>query len=486
MQDLTERRKIWIVVAVTMLLVVFNLYFITQGHYIYALAPVFFVIFALWSIYSMDTMLLAIVFMAPLSVTLSDLGLDTQNNLFIPTEPLLFGILLLFLIKLFYEDNYDKKITYHPISLAIYANLIWIFITSGISTMPGVSFKFLLARLWFVIPFYFFAIILFRQKRYIKYYIWAYILGLSIVIVYTLTRHIGLGLLSQNAAHHVVQPFYRDHTAYGAALAIFLPTLMSFYGISRSFWFKFLTGLLVVVYSFAIVFSYTRAAWVSILGAFLVWVTIKLRVKFIYLFIGFIAAFILLFSYKGEILMSLQENKQASDADLAEHAQSIANVTTDASNLERLNRWSCAWRMFKDQPIFGYGPNTYQFQYAPYQYSYQKTRISTDFGERGDAHSEYLGPLSESGILGLLTTLAIVILSIYYGIRVYRNCQSREFRVITMGVLIGLTTYFIHGILNNFLTTDKASAPFWGFIGIIVAIDTYHKHKTDEEAKLSS
>jgi putative inorganic carbon (hco3(-)) transporter len=36
-------------------------------------------------------------------------------------------------------------------------------------------------------------------------------------------------------------------------------------------------------------------------------------------------------------------------------------------------------------------------------------------------------------------------------------------------------TYFIHGVLNNYLDTDKASIPFWGFIAIIVAIDIYHQ-----------
>jgi hypothetical protein len=32
----------------------------------------------------------------------------------------------------------------------------------------------------------------------------------------------------------------------------------------------------------------------------------------------------------------------------------------------------------------------------------------------------------------------------------------------------------VHGFLNNFLDTDKASVPFWGFTAIIVAIDLFH------------
>jgi hypothetical protein len=44
-----------------------------------------------------------------------------------------------------------------------------------------------------------------------------------------------------------------------------------------------------------------------------------------------------------------------------------------------------------------------------------------------------------------------------------------------MGALIGLFTYFLHGFLNNFLDQDKASAPFWSLIAILVALDVYHK-----------
>ena len=40
---------------------------------------------------------------------------------------------------------------------------------------------------------------------------------------------------------------------------------------------------------------------------------------------------------------------------------------------------------------------------------------------------------------------------------------------------LGLFTYFVHGVLNNYLDTDKISVPFWGGIAIIVAIDIYHR-----------
>ena len=174
------------------------------------------------------------------------------------------------------------------------------------------------------------------------------------------------------------------------------------------------------------------------------------------------------------IVMKLEKNRQDSSAELTEHVQSISNISTDASNLERLNRWTSAWRMFLDRPFVGFGPGTYMFQYAPYQLSDSKTIISTNAGDKGNAHSEYIGPLSESGLFGTLSFLMIVICVIYYAVKLYPRMENKEQRMYLMSMFLGLVTYLIHGILNNFLDTDKASAPFWGFIAAIVALDVYH------------
>ena len=50
----------------------------------------------------------------------------------------------------------------------------------------------------------------------------------------------------------------------------------------------------------------------------------------------------------------------------------------------------------------------------------------------------------------------------------------------TILLLMGFVTYLTHGILNNFLQTDKASVPFWGFIAMITAMDIYF----DKQQKL--
>jgi O-antigen ligase len=139
--------------------------------------------------------------------------------------------------------------------------------------------------------------------------------------------------------------------------------------------------------------------------------------------------------------------------------------------------------MFKEKPVFGWGPGTYMFQYAPFQISRERTQISTNFADLGNAHSEYIGPLAESGFLGTLTFLAIIISTLITGFRVYRTAENRFIRTLSLTLLLGLITYYIHGMMNNFLDTDKASALFWGYTAMLVAMDVYHKNRNSEIAK---
>jgi putative inorganic carbon (hco3(-)) transporter len=446
-------------------------------HYeIYYLPVVPVLILVLWLAFSsLDKFIYLIVFLVPFSIPLTSIvGRDIGVDLFLPTEPMLGGVMLLFLIKFLQGERLDMRILRHPVTLAVYFNLTWIFITSITSTMPVVSFKFLVARIWFVIAFYFLAAAVFKGKKYMRQYIWVYILPFTSIIIYSLIRHSMHGLLNQMAAHAVVKPFYNDHTAYGMALGMCLPVLVGLFVIYRSrisFLKNFLFIVLILLFIAATIFSYTRATWISLVGSAGIMILVLLKIKWQYVAATAVIIISLFLTFETEILLRLERNKQTSSGKFTEHIQSITNVQTDASNLERLNRWSCAIRMFEEKPFFGWGPGTYMFQYAPFQNSWEKTSISTNAHTLGNAHSEYLGPLSEQGIPGLLSIILLLIITIKTGFRVYYRSKSRQAKVLALSVVLSLITYYIHGLLNNFLDTDKASALFWGFTAILVALD---------------
>ncbi len=451
-----------------------NAVLIAYQFYWFTLLPAALLIFML-AFFSLDVLLYIVIFCTPLSISLKDT--DFGVGLSVPTEPLLFGVMMMFFFRLLYEGKFDAKISRHPVTIAILFYFVWMIITTVTSSEPLISFKFLVAKMWFVISFYFLATQLFKKKENIRRFLWLYIIPFTIVIFYTLFNHALEGFKEQ-PAHVVMVPFYNDHTSYGAMLAMFIPALIALFFQSdylRSR--KLAAGLLLALFIVATVFSFTRAAWVSLVGALGCYIIYRYKIKWYIIAAGVVILFSFFFSFKDQIFMKLEKNKQASSADLAEHLQSISNISNDASNLERINRWAAALRMFEERPLLGWGPGTYQFKYAPFQFSSEHTSISTNAGDRGNAHSEYIGPMAEQGVIGVLCFLIVCVTAIYTGARVYLNCENKNLRSLNLAVLLGLITYLIHGTLNNFLDTDKASAPFWGFIAIMVTLDAYYTNR---------
>lgn len=474
--NLIEKYKIYLVYVISIAFILLNGYLITQDKYYVLLTPVLLVFLFLY-IFSLDKLILFIVFITPMAVNFKDPDLGVTITL--PSEPLMLGVLIVFVLKLFYDGGFNKKILVHPVSIVILINLVWITITSLTSEIPLVSLKFLIARLWFVVPFYFIGILIFKKISNIKNFNWLYALPLIMVIVYTLVNHAGYGF-DKPSSNMVMKPFYNDHTAYGAVIAMFIPFFVGF-SLSKQFSKTQRLSSFAVLFMLlaGIIFSYSRAAWISVAFAIMVYGVILFKIKFKYILVGTVVLSGLFYMFSFQLLDRLERNKQDSSTDFVEHIQSMSNISSDASNLERINRWNCAIRLFNERPYVGWGPGTYQFVYAPFQRSKEKTIISTNAGDMGNAHSEYLGPLSESGVLGMLTFMAIVIAVAITGLRVYKRASTPEVKLISLVVLLGLMSYFAHGLLNNFLDTDKASIPFWGFIGILVSLDLYHTNRIE-------
>ncbi len=465
-----SKRGITILYVLSAIFIGLNCYFVYREIYWLLLFPAFLVILYLY-FYSLDKILLLITLVTPVAINITQFEFNVGISL--PSEPLMLGVLLMFIIKMFYDNTFDSRIWTHPLTVVVLLQLVWMLITSMTSDLPLVSFKHLLARLWFVIPFYILGIKLFRKRSNISLFVWLYAVPLLGVIAYTTYNHSLWGFAEQ-AGHWVMEPFYNDHTAYGAILALYVPLFCGFtfskvYTKTTRF-FAFLVLAILVV---ALILSYCRAAWLSLAFALgvLVIVIFRIKVKWI-LFVAIILGFIF-YIFSFEILDRLEKNRQGPSANFVEHLRSISNISTDNSNLERINRWQSALRMFEDRPVFGYGPGTYQFEYAPFQRSGEKTLISTNAGDRGNAHSEYIGPLSEQGLPGMLLVIASVILFITTAMRVYRRSADPEVRMLSLSLMLALITYFLHGTMNNFLDTDKASVPVWGFMAAIVALDLF-------------
>jgi putative inorganic carbon (hco3(-)) transporter len=427
------------------------------------------------AVVAFDAFLMVMVFFIPVSISIKDLG--NGYGVSLPVEGFVAIAALILGFNFLRNFQLERRIVLHPVSLAILLYLFWIVITAFNSLSNEVSFKLLIARLSYILVFFLGFLLLFRDWRNILRFNWMYMLGLIPATVYAIYRLSGWGFARKHSPE-MSKPFYDDHTVFGACIAMLLPlafylflhrkTLLAEVNSRRWIW------IVLPVLSLGLTFSFSRAAWLSIVIAALFSVVLRLRIPF-----TVIASVLLLgggvaYFNQDLLLARMESNKADSDSGVLEAAQSAANLATDESNKERLNRWACAWRMYQEHPWMGFGPGTYEKFYAGYQSSTQTTRISTWNGDRGDAHSEYLTALSEQGLPGLVIHLILLATIFATGMRVCYQAEDPRIRILATGILLGFLTYLIHGGVNSFLDIDKAASLVWGVAAMLVALECWH------------
>jgi O-antigen ligase len=424
-----------------------------------------------FAIFQTEKLFISIAFFTPLSINIEEF--NSSFGLFLPSEPLLFGLMLWLSALQLYRPFMPKNLWRQPVLFSVGIFITWIFISSITSSHPIVSFKFLLAKLWFIVPVLFFGIHFFQKEKNRITFIWLFIISSCVVVIYTITHH-AMFAFGEKESHWVMSPFFKDHTIYGAIIALNVPLVFGLYLYKKHApLIQAVIIAMIVLILAGLYFSYTRAAWLSVFGCIFIGGLIYYKVNWKPL-AGIAAIVLLVVLFKWDsIQMELARNKQDHTTEsFDERLQSATNISTDASNLERINRWSCALAMFEKRPVFGYGPGTYAFEYAPFQEPENLTIISTNFGDMGNAHSEYLGALAEMGIIGLLSFLGIVATIFYTSIMVYNRIPLSDngTRILILSMIMALSTYFIHAFLNNFLDTDKAAVPIFGMCAMIIAL----------------
>ena len=475
---LTDKQKIYAIYGICAAFVIFVAFCIVKEMSWMSIAvPVLLGVACLYFL-ALDKVLLIVTFLTPLSVTLNlkEFGLTAT----VPDEPMLLLFAFIILLKILYDRKFDKQIMRHPVSICVIISLIWYFITCITSEMPAVSFKHLLAQLWFIIPCYFVAAKIFKSQKNIDKYQWAYIIAMTVVIIFTVIHHSQYGF-SKRSSFWVMKPFFPEHTSYGAIVVFILPFLLLYtfdktHPKKKRLLSLCVTGIVLI----GIVFSYTRAAWLSGLVALAIFILFKFGVKMRYIVITGVTCIALFFAFQDQILLKMSQNSQASSQDMVEHLKSATNISSDASNLERLNRWQSAIRMYQERPVFGWGPGTYQFVYAPFQLAKNRTISSTNAGDKGNAHSEYLGPLAERGLPGMVITIIMFLIIIGTANRIYWKSQNRYDRNMALCCMLALITYMVHGIMNNYLDIDKAAVFFWLNVAIIVSLDIKFRNESKQ------
>jgi O-antigen ligase len=347
------------------------------------------------------------------------------------------------------------------------------------STEPLVSAKYVFINGLHFWVFYFGLYFIHENQIDYKKVLYSYSIITSSIIIYGFIKF-SIHDFQKGFAPALARPFYSDHTLFGASLALILPFLIFYRFQFRQY--KLVQPVLILLFSLAVLITQSQAVWLSLASGMIAFVLIKkYEVKTRY----FIINGLILVCLSSMLLYKVHQNKSHQSGNSytinTPLNSFIYKLSKDVSTLERINRYSCAIRMWKDRPLLGFGVGTFQFAYLPYQLPSDMTRISVTTaraldgkphtsGKGGGAHSEYFQAFVELGLIGGITWLLFVIFTIHYSLKMYYSTSPAD-RFI-LAIFIALMGYFIHALFNNFLHNEEVSFLFWSMIGWVVISDS--------------
>jgi putative inorganic carbon (HCO3(-)) transporter len=400
------------------------------------------------------------IFVVPLSIRLD---LPGGFAVSVPSEVMIVLLFGYFILNSSVIRVPDRRIFTHPIFILLLVSLAWMVITSVLSELPLVSFKHTFIQILYFIVFYYLFLTRFDKTENIVKFFLLYSLGLVIPIINGGIWHSRYTFNSQ-ASYFMPRPFFNEHTIYGAALAFVIPMLFYLAFVRNGNPFTGVRKRMLVLLFLLTLFLF---------------VILKLKLRQGFLILGTLALLFMFLLFPDPVVSFVSRNEARSNrGNITEQIESVSNIRSDISNLERINRWKCAIRMFESRPVTGYGPGTYQFVYGRFQVKTDMTRISTYHGERGNAHSEYLQPLAESGFPGLLIYLCLIFAVVSTATRIIYQGSDTRVRNLAMVILLSVLTFYFHTIFNAFLDSDKIGSLYYGSLAAITALDVYFFRKS--------
>lgn len=415
--------------------------------------------------------LMVLAFVLPFSVEFS---ITDNVKIFMPSEPMLSIAIFALGWEILKKPSLLRELFAGESKWTIPLILSFA-ISVAFSSIILVSVKFSIINLSYILVFFLWQKLLFKDRPdFFPKLLLLFSLSQLMVLAFSFYQFSGFNW-NPVTIKGIFRPFYKDHTIFGATGAFLSAFWLLYATKANSSKLKLFFVVLGIIFLSSVFLSFSRAAFLSFVFFVFVWIALQIRIRVKHLALGVLLGIVLIGAYQQTLLQLLYSNKYISrDPSLSymERIESSGNISTDISNLERLNRWYSGIKMAMEKPLAGFGPGTYQFEYIPYQSPHLMNRLTVKNhwhipeNSGGTAHSEYILALSEMGFVGLTAILLLFGRWIWIAFEKARAHPQRKNILIAFAVI---STYLFHGAFNNFLNTDKFAFLFWGFAAWMVA-----------------
>ena len=403
-----------------------------------------------------------------------EIGLPGGMSMDVPSEPLMLVLLGCVPLALLLGPGSWWQLTRrewrHPLLVLPVLMVAWAALDICFSVNQLRSFKYVLAKCWYLVPFLLGSLLLVRRPADFWRLAACYVVATLGSLAWVLPRHASIGF-SFARVNWAIQPFYRNHVTYATVLALLLPLAWGLARQAPTPWRRRGWWVAGGFLFFGLLTSYTRASWLSLPVAGIFYVVMRLRLTRVLLVgVALSVAGAAVYFVQGDNFMRFAPDYEKTiwhGGNLEAHLESTYTLE-DVSGMERVYRWVAAARMIADKPLVGSGPATFYPEYKRYTVSSFRTYVSYNY-EQSTAHNYFLLTLAEQGLPGFVLLCALVATALLTAERLYHASAGRpEVRRVVLAVSLSLVIILFHLFLNELVEVDKIGSVFFVALAMLI------------------
>ena len=252
----------------------------------------------------------------------------------------------------------------------------------------------------------------------------------------------------------------------GKYLVLVIPLVLSFYLNRNSFVMKFLILTALLLCLAALVLTFTRASWLSMILGFSLYLFLAFRNYLLevgkrrFVFLGVILVLIICFLdvYRAEksFLGSGRVYERITSVFKDKRSQGVAT---------RLFVWKRALPLIKEKPWLGHGPETFEIAFKKDNIDYMET--FNDFVSIDRAHNNYIDIAFAHGLIGLGAYLTVIGAFLIHLLNLLKKSGNRCHKLLYVGIISGYCGYLFNDIF--IFSVVSVSPTFWSLMGLIIA-----------------
>jgi O-antigen ligase len=211
---------------------------------------------------------------------------------------------------------------------------------------------------------------------------------------------------------------------------------------------RYLLLFVCAINMYPILYSYSRATYLSVLIGLLALGLIKdRRILLVLAALVFLYSAVLPNSVVQRIDMTFVDKEDVSDNMQDMRVMDIGGVTVDTVGRKHL--WETATDYFQSSPLLGIGFDTFRHK------------------EGYITHSMYYRILAEQGIVGIVIHMIFYLMVIGQSYRLYRNSPTNLGKGVGLGFLLATLVHLMGNVSGDQALYYNIMALFWLFLGIV-------------------